>query len=110
MDADIAPLVDIAFEGRVIHWRGPSPFFFVRIPERHFGEVSHAARLASYGWGCVPVEARIGDVDFRSALFPKDEGYLLPLKTAVRKAANLALGDDVQVEMRIYPKAAMLTG
>jgi hypothetical protein len=94
-------LVEIAFSGEVIHWRGPSPFFFVPIPESQVGEVRYAAQLASYGWGCVPVEARLAGVDFTTSLFPRDGGYLLPLKDAVRKKAKVALADTVQVEMRI---------
>ena len=97
-----APLVEIAFEAAVIHWRGPAPFFFVAVPEHHVGEVRHAARTASYGWGCVPAEARIGAVAFTTALFPRHDGYLLPLKAAVRKQAGVELGDVVAVTMRIH--------
>jgi hypothetical protein len=47
------------------------------------------------------VRVRIGDTDFTTSLFPKDGGYLLPIKDAVRKAEGLALGDGVLVEMAI---------
>lgn len=97
--------VDMVFSGEVIHWRGPAPFHFVAVPESQVGEVRYAARLASYGWGCVPVAARVGDLDFTTSLFPKDGGYLLPLKEAVRKHAGIAPGDTVQVEMRIHDRA-----
>jgi hypothetical protein len=49
----------------------------------------------------IPVEARIGEVAFTTSLFPKDGGYLLPLKNAVRKPEGLAAGDEVSVEMTI---------
>lgn len=100
----VEPLVDITFQEEVIHWRGPAPFYFVPIPPHFVGEIRYAARLASYGWGVVPVEATIGDVEFRTSFFPKEEGYLLPLKVAVRKQANIALGDCVQVAMRILAR------
>jgi len=95
------PLLDIAFTGEVIYWRGPAPFHFVAIPDEHVGEVRHAARIASYGWGVVPVEASIGDVDFRSSLFPREGGYLLPLKNTVRAQAGVTLGETIEVRMRI---------
>ncbi|MBY8826626.1 DUF1905 domain-containing protein [Hephaestia mangrovi] len=95
------PLLDIAFAAEVIHWRGPAPFYFVAIPADRIGEVRWAARIASYGWGCVPVEASVADVAFTTALFPKDGGYLLPLKAAVRKQAGADLGDTVAMTMRI---------
>jgi hypothetical protein len=57
--------------------------------------------LVSYGWGVIPVEAEIGEVTFTTSLFPRDGTYLLPVKTAVRRSAGLALGDRVKVQIRI---------
>lgn len=95
------PLASVAFEGRIIEWRGPAPFLFVPVPDEHIGEVGWAAREASYGWGVIPVEARIGDVEFTTSLFPKDGSYLLPVKVAVQRAAGVGLGDKVHVNIRI---------
>ena len=94
-------LAEIAFTGEVIHWRGPAPFLFVAVPEALRGEVKWAASRASYGWGCVPVLARIGEVPFTTSLFPKDGGYLVPLKAAVRKAAGVEMGDAVALTLTI---------
>lgn len=102
MGTDTEPLVDIAFEAEIIHWRGPSPYVFLGIPSDHVGEIRHAAREASYGWGVVPVEATIGGISFTTSLFPKDDGYLLPLKVAVRKAADIGPGDIVAVALRVH--------
>lgn len=38
---------------------------------------------------------------FTTSLIPRDGGYLLPLKLAVRKAAGVALGDRLAVAMTI---------
>lgn len=94
-------LVEIAFEAVVIHWRGPSPFFFVAVPADHTETIREAARSASYGWGVVPVTASIGASSFRTSLFPKGDAYLLPLRIAVRKEADVGLGESVRVEMRV---------
>ncbi|WP_423602271.1 DUF1905 domain-containing protein [Sphingomonas sp. MS122] len=98
-------LVDIAFDGRVIEWRGPAPFYFVAIPDAHTGEVQWAARIASYGWGCVPVEAEARGQSFETSLFPRDGGYLVPLKLAVRKATGILPGDQVAMRVRIVEPA-----
>ncbi|MDO7842602.1 DUF1905 domain-containing protein [Sphingomonas immobilis] len=98
---DLDPILTIAFVAPVIEWRGPAPFYFVPIPEEHVGAVADAARTASYGWGCVPVSAQIGGVEFRTSLFPRDGGYLLPVKAAVRKQTGLVPGDAATVEMSI---------
>ncbi|HVN01888.1 MAG TPA: DUF1905 domain-containing protein [Caulobacteraceae bacterium] len=94
-------ILEVRFETDVIYWRGPSPFFYAPIPAEHVEALRRAARLVSYGWGMIPVEARIGDVAFKTALFPKDETYLLPLKTVVRRKTDITAGDRVTVDMTI---------
>ena len=89
------------FTGRVIEWRGPSPYYFVPVPDEESAEIREVAAVASYGWGVIPVEARIGEVGFTTSLFPKDGGYLLPLKNAVRKPRGLAADDEVTVELTV---------
>ena len=89
------------FTGRVIEWRGPSPYYFVPLPDEETADVREVAAVATYGWGVIPVEARIGGTSFQTSLFPKNGGYLLPLKDAVRKPQFLRAGDDVTVEMTI---------
>lgn len=94
-------LVAIDFDGEVIAWRGPAPFVFVAIPDAFAGEIAYAARQASYGWGVVPVEARIGEVAFTTSLFPRDGGYLLPVKAQVQKRAGVCVGDRVAVGLTV---------
>jgi len=91
----------IDFDGEIVEWRGPAPFLFVPVPEEHVGEVRYAARQASYGWGVVPVAARIGSSNFTTSLFPRGDTYFLPVKVAVQRAAGVGLGDSVRVRMQI---------
>jgi Domain of unknown function (DUF1905) len=102
-DSDDGPLARFSFEAEIIYWRGPSPFFYAPIPKRHAAELRQAARLVSYGWGVIPVEATIDGVAFQTSLFPKDETYLLPIKAAVRRKANITAGDAISVELTIQP-------
>lgn len=104
MIPDDDAIASIAFRAEVIHWRGPSPYFFAPVPAEQVKTVRQAARAASYGWGVVPVTARIGEAAFETSLFPKDGGYLLPLKDAVRRKANVTAGDTVRVEMAVRPR------
>ena len=97
------PLARFSFETRVIYWRGPSPFFYAPIPELHVDELRQLARIVTYGWGMVPVDVQIGDVDFTTSLFPKDGGYLLPLKADVRRRTNVTADDVIAIELTIQP-------
>ena len=48
------------------------------------------------------VEARIGDVIWRTSVFPLNSGgYLLPVKAEVRRKADLAAGDEVTVTLEL---------
>jgi hypothetical protein len=93
--------VDVVFAGCVFEWRGPAPYWFVAVPPEQCDDIREVAAQASYGWGVIPVEARIGEVVFTTSLFPKDGGYLLPVKNAVRIPQGLAAGDEVGVSMTV---------
>jgi len=93
--------MDLEFSGEIIHWRGPAPFHFVTVPDDESAAIEAVAPMVSYGWGAIPVQARVGRTDFTTSLFPKDERYLVPIKVAVRRAEGLALGDDVTIRLRL---------
>lgn len=63
------------------------------------------AKFASYGWGMIPVDARIAGVAFTTSLFPKDETYYLPVKLAVRRKTGLTAGDMVAVDLTVRPRS-----
>jgi hypothetical protein len=89
----------LAFSGEIWSWRGPSPYHFVTVPDDESAEIEDVSALVTYGWGVIPVAVRIGRTSWTTSLFPKDGGYLVPLKDAVRKAEGLAVGDTVAVEL-----------
>ena len=93
--------MEFEFAGEVIHWRGPSPFHFVAVPEEVAASIHAVAREVTYGWGVIPVTAVVGLTRFTTSLFPKDGGYLVPLKDAVRKSEGLGVGDGVVVHLTI---------
>ncbi|MGH9270186.1 MAG: DUF1905 domain-containing protein [Ilumatobacteraceae bacterium] len=91
--------MDLEFSGEIIHWRGPSPFHFVTVPDEQSAAIEAVSSLITYGWGAIPVQAQIGSTAFKTSLFPKGDLYLVPIKDAVRRAEQLALGDEVTVHL-----------
>lgn len=91
----------IAFTGKIVEWRGPAPFLFVPVPDEHVAQLRYAAREASYGWGCIPVAARIGATEFTTSLFPRGDTYFLPVKVTVQRAEAIGFGDTVEAVMAI---------
>lgn len=94
----------IKFTGKIFFWKGPSPFFFVTIPEKYSKEIKTVSALATYGWGVIPVRVQIEKTEFTTSLFPKDGKYLVPLKVVVRKAEKLSEGDKVTIQLEIVFK------
>lgn len=93
--------MELDFTGEVIHWRGPSPFRFVAVPDAEAAALRAASPLVSYGWGCIPVTVRLGRTTFTTSLFPKDGGYLVPIKVAVQRAEAVDLGDVVRLTLLV---------
>ena len=93
--------MDLRLTGEIIYWRGPSPFHFVVVPDEQSAAIEAVASMVTYGWGVIPVSARIGRTDFTTSLFPRDGGYLVPVKVAVRRAEGVELGDEVTIELHL---------
>jgi hypothetical protein len=93
--------MDFEFDGEVFFWKGPSPFHFVAVPEAESEQIEDLKALVTYGWGVIPVTARIGATEFTTSLFPKDGRFLVPVKDAVRRAERLELDDSVTVRLTI---------
>jgi hypothetical protein len=91
----------LKFKGTLIEWRGPSPFYFVPVPEASGKKVKAMAAQLTYGWGVIPVLGRIGKTDFSTALIPKDGLYYLPVKNSVRFAEELEVGAGISVSITL---------
>ena len=93
--------MDLQFSGEMWFRRGPAPWHFVSVPEQDCGALEAASAVVSYGWGMIPVAARIGATGWKTSLWPKDGGYIVPVKTWVRKAEGLEIGDVVAVHLAV---------
>jgi len=89
------------FSGEMWFWKGPAPWHFITVAERECGELAAASAFVTYGWGMIPVTARIGGTGWKTSLFPKDGRYIVPVKAWVRKAEGLEVGDMVTVRLAV---------
>ncbi len=93
--------MNIEFSGVIWYWRGPSPFYFVTVPDRQSQDLKSIAGHVTYGWGMIPVNARVGETRWTTSLFPKDGRYIVPLKDRIRKAEDLHEGDEITVWLQV---------
>ena len=91
----------VSFKAPLITWRGPSPFYFVPIPESQSKKIKALAVQLTYGWGVIPVAAKIGKTEFSTALIPRDGVYYLPVKNQVRFAEDLEVGSEVSATINL---------
>jgi len=89
------------FSNPIFEWRGPAPFHFIELPAEISSEIASMSKQLSYGWGVIPITTVIGSTRFTTSLFPKNGGYLLPLKDALRKAEGLQLGDSPTIQLEV---------
>lgn len=93
--------MDLEFSGEVFCWRGPAPYYFIAVPEPESQQIHEVAGMVTYGWGMIPVGVRIGATTWSTSLWPKDGGYVLPLKLRMRTAEGLDEGDPAVVRLTV---------
>lgn len=93
--------MDLEFSGEVWEWRGPAPFHFVTVPPDLAADLRAASGIVTYGWGMVPAQVSLGATTWTTSLWPKDGGYVVPLKDLVRRAEGVELGDVVRLRLLV---------
>jgi len=84
-------------------WTGEGgSWHFITVPEEQSDEIRAHCLVSMRGFKSARVEARIGDVSWRTSVFPmKSGGYFLPVKKEVRCSAGIAAGDEVTVQLEL---------
>lgn len=91
--------MDLEFSGELWFWKGPAPWHFVTVPDEECSELATTSTIVSYGWGMIPVTARIGRTEWKTSLWPKDGRYIVPVRAEVRRVEGLEVGDRVTVHL-----------
>lgn len=93
--------MNIEFTAKIWFWKGPSPFYFVTVPAEQSQELHFISSSVTYGWGMIPVTVQIGRTVWQTSLWPKDGGYVVPIKVSVRRAEKIDEGDAVSVRLEV---------
>ena len=75
----------------------------VSLPKELSVEIRNNFKDLEQGWGRMKVTAKIGNSDWQTAIWfdTKQDTYLLPIKTAIRKKENVVLDKDVKIKIWI---------
>lgn len=100
----------LSFTAELLGWTGESEMLatYVELPEDIARKVAahemHQRILTGKrrGFGSVKVEARIGDSEWSTSIFPQKEGtWFLPVRATVRRAEKLEMGDPVTARITL---------
>ncbi len=97
-------MLDMEFSGEIWYWRGPAPFHFITVPEEQSADLQAVSREVTYGWGMIPVRVKIGSTAWETSLWPKDGGYVVPIRDLVRDAEAIDEGDVVALRLTVLRK------
>lgn len=92
----------IRCRARIFLWPGQAgAWHFAAVPAAVSGRIKKRYGAGARGWGSLPVCVTIGKTTWETSIFPdKRSGtYLLPLKLAVRRAADISAGDTVSLRI-----------
>lgn len=91
------------FKAKIWLYPGMAAWHFVTLPKKLSKDIKNFFGGMGRGFGSLPVSITIGNTTWKSSIFPdkKAGAYLLPLKSAVRKAENLKSGQTVEINIQI---------
>ena len=95
-------MVEFSFIAELWMSGGPGAWHFVTVPV-DFTEPLRASAGSRTGFGAVPVTAQIGEVVWKTSVFPDAASgcFVLPVKKAVRERNDVEAGDEVSVTLRV---------
>lgn len=90
------------FDATTWEWTGKAAWTFVTLPVETAQDIRYFSGPRR-GFGSIRVEATLGNSRWKTSIFPdsKRNSFLLPLKSAVRKAEKIRTGDTVRVNLRL---------
>lgn len=72
---------------------------FAKVPDNEAQQIKEISKMLTYGWGVIPCMVTIGKTTEKTSLFPKDGGYLVPIKVALSKPEGLAIGQNIKITL-----------
>jgi Domain of unknown function (DUF1905) len=95
--------MEYTFSTKLWEWTGEGAWIFITLPAEYYEEIKQIANSSNKGFGSIRVEAKIRDTSWNTSIFPdsKTKTYLLPIKKEIRTAENIAVGDLVEVSLKI---------
>ena len=82
---------------------GKGGWHFVTLPPEQSAEIRMIFAPAANAWGSLPVVATLGDMQWRTSIFPdrKPRCYQLPINAAARSREKVGVGDTISCTIEL---------
>src|SRR5262249_32164501 len=91
------------FDVRAKVWLYPGNggWHFITLSKHTSAQIKRGFGLDGVGWGSLRIRATLGGSTWNSSIFPdkKSSGYVLPIKSSIRRNENVSAGDMVTVHL-----------
>jgi len=90
------------FKAKVWKYKGKAGWYFVTLPAVLSKKIRKSHGLSEEGWGRLKTLAQLGKTKWHTAIWydTKVQGYLLPIKSEVRKKEKIEIESFVKVELQ----------
>ena len=95
--------INFKFEAKVWKYEGKGGWYFVTLPSEISSEIRSYSREYESGWGRLKCKALIHELQWDTLIWfdSKQQSYLLPLKSIIRKELNIKEGSILKVLLSI---------
>jgi hypothetical protein len=86
---------------KVWKYKGHAGWYFITLPKALSKKIRSKHGISEEGWGRLKTTATIGKSKWKTAIWydTKAQGYLLPLKSVIRKKEKIAADTNVKVRL-----------
>ena len=97
-------MITFEFEAELWQYTGKGGWYFLSIPSNISLNIRSIFKNQEEGWGRLKTTATIHVLSWETAIWfsSKDNTYLLPVKTDIRKRAQIKVGDIVIVRTSFF--------
>lgn len=90
-------------KAKVWLYPGKAGWHFITVPKKQSDEILSIFGSLKRGWGSLPVKVKLGKTEWQTSIFPhkKSGGYLLPIKSEVRKKEKITQDETIQLTLEI---------
>lgn len=96
-----------SFRTKVWKYKGHAEWYFVTLPKALSKKIRTKHGISEEGWGRLTTTATIGKSKWKTAIWydTKAQGYLLPLKAAVRKKEKIEIDCKINIHLEFEAEA-----